>query len=110
MGGLADAVRYASEQAGLEDPDVYLLPEPKGGLDGLFGAPQKGDPNGEFIGAPQRANPVAVGVASRLEASGLFGLLDPWKQRSIAQSLEMLQATKDGAVMLIGAPVDVRLD
>lgn len=110
IGGLADAVRYATEKAGLDDPDVYLLPEPKGALDGLFGPPPSGDPNGEFIGAPRRGNADAFGVAAKLDASGVFGLLDPWKQRSLKQALEVLAATREGGVMLLGAPVGVRLD
>ena len=107
-----DGAFYASfaEKTGLENPAIYLLPEPKGPLDGLFGQPSVGDPNGEFIGAPRRETAGAFGVAQRLKSAGVLELLDPWKQRSIEQSLQMLEGTKDGAVMLIGAPVGVRMD
>ncbi len=110
IGGLADAIWYASEAAGLENPDVHLLPEPKGAFDGLFGPPQQADPNGEFIGAPQPGGNDPFGLAAKIQAGGLLEVLDPWKRQSLASSLEILKSAHRGQVLLLGAPVDVRID
>ena len=110
LGGLAEAIRYAEEKAGLESPPVYMLPEPKGMMDGLFSPPQSADPNGEFIGAPAKGDGDAFGIIDRIKGGGVLDLLDPWKQRSLAQSLEILGAAKENGIMLLGAPVGVRVD
>ncbi len=87
IGGLADAINFVEQQAELEDPPVYLLPEPKGAFDGLFGPPQKADPNGEFIGLAKRQTSPVFGLAAQLRGSGLLQLLDPWKQRELERAL-----------------------
>lgn len=110
IGGLADAVWYAAEQAKLENPPIYLLPEPKGALDGLFGPPTTKDPNGEFIGAAAPGKGPALAIAERIQTAGFVKLLDPWKQRSLDQALQLLEATKDNQLMLISPPVNIRLD
>ena len=110
IGGLADAVRYAAKQAKLKSPPAYLLPEPKGAFDGLFGPPQKADPNGEFIGAAKRETGPVFGMAQQLQASGILQLLDPWKQRELDRALSLLQAARENGVMLIGPATNIRLD
>ena len=99
IGGLYDAIAYTLRQAKLDAAPVYLLPEPKSGMEGLFGKPKKGDPNGEFIGAPEPARGAASGIAAKLEASGLAGLLDPWKLDELRRALELLEAAKSDQVM-----------
>lgn len=110
LGGLADAIRYVEDEAELESPSVYLLPEPKGALDALFGPPQKADPNGEFIGAAKRDAAPASGLARQLRGNGLVQLLDPWKQRELGRALSLLEAARGGAVMLISPALGLRLD
>ena len=76
----------------------------------VFGKPQQTDPNGEFIGAPRQQVEPAFGLASQLKASGLLKVLDAWKQAELEQALQLLEAAKDNSVMLLGAPVSIRLD
>jgi protease-4 len=110
IGGLADAVSYAAKQAKLKSPPAYLLPEPKGVFDGLFGPPQKADPNGEFIGAAKPESGPVFGMSQQLQASGILQLLDPWKQRELDRALSLLEASRENGVMLIGPATNIRLD
>ncbi len=110
IGGLADAIGHVTEKAGLEDAPVYLRPEPKSALDGMFGPPQKQDPNGEFIGAARNDTAPLSGLVEQLRGNRLVGLLDPWKQAELERALQMLGAAQRDGLMLIGPPLGVRLD
>ena len=61
IGGLREAIAHVAKKAGLEDPDLHLLPEPKDPFAGLFAAPETPDKDDEFI----RMDP-AAGRALRL--------------------------------------------
>ena len=109
IGGVMDAVAYVAEKAGLDSAPVQLLPEAKGSLDGLFGAPQKNDPNGEFIGVP-RNSLQRGGIARRVSELGMMGFLDKDKQRAVETALQCIEAAQKEGVMLLGPAINVRLD
>jgi protease-4 len=109
IGGVTDAVAYVAEKAGLEAPPVQLRPEARGSLNGLFGAPPKEDPNGEFIGSPRKSG-AGSGIAERLSQSGMLGFLDENKQRAVEDALQSIEAARKDRVMLLGPAISVRLD
>jgi protease-4 len=109
IGGVIDAVKYVADQAKMTSPPVHLLPEARGSFDGLFGAAPEKDPNGEFIGAP-RQHGKGIAIAAQLRSAGLLMILDAYKQRSLEEALQLLEAARDNSIMLIGPAVNVRLD
>ena len=109
IGGVMDAVDYVAAEAKLESAPVQLLPEARGSFDGLFGAPSEEDPNGEFIGTPRRTGQ-GIGVADQLRQTGMLGLLDEHKKKSIAEALQLIEAARENSIMLIGPSLNIRLD
>ncbi len=109
IGGVMDAVDYVAAEAKLESAPVQLLPEARGSLDGLFGAPSEEDPNGEFIGRPRKSGQ-GIGVADQLRQAGVLELLDGYKKRSISQALHLIEAARENNIMLIAPSLNLRLD
>lgn len=106
MGGLQEAIAYASEQAKLDKPDVKLLPEPKSGLEGIFATPEKKQDD-EVIRAS-----TAPSASARLEAAmKLYGITDalPQPARSAVTRLaSRLEAFQNTRILLIGPDFDLR--
>jgi protease-4 len=103
LGGLTDAIAWASEQAGLPAPASQLVPEPKSPLEGLFSKPVK-DPDGELV----RMQVGASGASSRLAAlleSGGWTPLSPSQRAAIVRAMSQLHAIGDSPVQLLGPPV-----
>ncbi|MFP6874830.1 MAG: S49 family peptidase [Verrucomicrobiales bacterium] len=109
IGGVIDAVNYVAAQAKMESPPVHLLPEATGSFDGLFGSAPEKDPNDEFIGAPGHADK-GIGILAQLRSTGLLSILDAYKQRSLEEALQLLEAARTNSIMLIGPALNVRLD
>ena len=49
IGGLREAIAFVSGTAGLDNPDIHLLPEPKDPFSGLFSSPKKPGKEDDFI-------------------------------------------------------------
>ena len=100
LGGLSDALAHLVEEAGLQDPEVYLLPEPKDPFSGLFAdpSPDRGD---EFI-TMQQSNPPASALHRHLTGNPAFSLLDPAKREACFRAIETLATAQRESTLLIG--------
>ena len=104
IGGLTEAVAHTAKSAGLENPEVRLLPEPKSGFEGLFAKPEKDD---ELIRA-RAANTAANPIGSTLGQSGLVaGLPEPLRSAT-ARLLSRVEAFAESRVLLLGPDLLIR--
>jgi protease IV len=105
LGGLHEAIAWASQVAKLESPEVKLVPEPKSGLEGLFARPdKKGD---EIIRATITPN-TAARLQAMLKASGLLETLPPSARSQVAKLVARLEAFQNNEVMMIGPSFELR--
>jgi protease-4 len=100
IGGLRDALAFVQEKAGLEDPDVHLLPEPKDPFAGLFAGPDKPDKDDEFItlDAPAPAGPR---LRAFLTANPALHALDPAKRVALERFVSQLEAFRNERILLL---------
>jgi len=104
IGGLVEAVAHAAKAAGMEKPEVRLLPEPKSGFEGLFVKPEKDD---ELI----RAGPTRSArgqMEAALRQSGLAIALPQRLRSATARLLSRLEAFADSRVLLLGPDLRIR--
>jgi protease-4 len=106
LGGLTDAIAWAADKAGIEEPKSRLLPEPKSPLEGLFSKPEK-DKDGELVGMSPARPSVSAAVGAMVREAGL-GALPGSARRSIGRALERLQAIEESRVQLIGPDLELR--
>jgi protease-4 len=106
IGGLHEAIAYATNEAKLEKPDIKLLPEPKSGLEGLFATPDK-KKDDEIIRASVRP-----GAAARLQAamkrSGVTEMLPEPAKSAVSRLASRLEAFQNTQILLIGPDFDLR--
>ncbi len=105
IGGLADAVDYAAYKANLDEPDVYLFPEPKSVIEGWFSKPEKDD--GEIIHAG-----VYPSASAKLRAevlrSGIADALPYGTRRAVECLARRLDAFRNSPVLLLSSDISVR--
>ena len=100
LGGLQEALAYLTKASGLEDPKIYMTPEPKDPFAGLFAdpTPDRGD---EFITMEERPTP-ATAFQRHLAANPAFALLDDNKKRACLRAWVTLQTAREESTLLIG--------
>ena len=99
LGGLNDAIAYLAEEAELEDPDVFMTPEPKDPFAGLFAdpSPDRGD---EFITISQPRDPASA-FRNHLSANPAMELLDEAKRQACLQAWHTLHAARQETTLLL---------
>lgn len=106
LGGLTDAIAWAAGEAGLEEPDSRLLPEPKSPFEGLFSKPEKNE-DGELVRMSPAGSSAGAAVAEVLREAGL-GTLPEAARRPLARGLERLDAIGESRVQLLGPDLELR--
>ena len=100
LGGLTDAIAWAADEAGIEEPKSRLTPEPKSPLEGLFSKPDK-DKGGELVGMSPARSSATEALAAMIQQSAL-GVLPENTRRSLGRAIERLRAIEESRVQLLG--------
>lgn len=100
IGGLAEAIAWASKRAGLAEPFSRLRPEPKSMLEGLFATPEK-DADGELVKIQIAPKPVSEAVRSLIGEAGVSALPESARE-SVSRALERLDGISQSRIQLIG--------
>jgi len=108
IGGIHEALEYVASEAGLEDYEAHLFPEPKDPIMGLFAAPDERGKDDEFLRWGGRCEPAAA-LADQLARHPAVRLLDPSKQRVLRRLAEGLAAFRDERVLLVAPQFRVLL-
>jgi len=93
IGGLSDAIKLAAKRAGLDDYEVYLLPEPKdfGDFLAMLMDEEVEDEWEISVGPRLTSDPLLGGANPLLRAAGpLLDSLAPERLRNIARNLQHL--------------------
>lgn len=106
IGGLQDAIEFATSSAKLENPEVKLLPEPKSGLEGLFATPDK-NKDDEIIRATTSGSP-SERIKTMLGHSALLETLPQPARSGIARLASRLDAFQNTRILLIGPDLDLK--
>ncbi|MDA0767655.1 MAG: signal peptide peptidase SppA [Verrucomicrobia bacterium] len=99
IGGLQDAIAHVAREAGLENAQAHLLPEPADPFAGLFSSPSSDDEDDEFIRATT-AKPAAH-LRQFLLLNPAYQALDHGKQASLRQLADRLEAFQDNRILLL---------
>jgi protease-4 len=105
IGGLADAIDYAADQADLDEPDVRLLPEPKSMIEGLFSKPDKDDGEIIHVGAPAS---VVAKLRAEFLGSGVAAALPIGTRKAVSRLVHRLDAFHGRQVLLLAPDISVR--
>jgi protease-4 len=106
IGGLHEALAYASHQAKMEKPEVKLLPEPKSGLEGLFAPPDKEDDDEIIHASIRRA--ASVRLQALIKSSGVLDALPASAKAGVQRLASRLEAFQKCQVLLIGPDLDLK--
>jgi len=101
IGGLAEAIAHVAEKAGLEDPDLHLLPEPRDPFSGLFASPESPDKDDEFIRMDAGPASPALRLRDYLAANPAMHALDPAKRAALERFALRLEAFQSERVLLL---------
>ena len=104
IGGLQEAIAYASEKAQLDKPDVKLLPEPKSGLEGLFATPEKKQDD-EVIRA---STAPSAGLGAAMKLYGISDALPQPARSAVVRLAARVEAYRKTRILLIGPDFDLR--
>ena len=101
IGGLNDAINHASKLANLESPRVYLTPEPKSGLEGMFISNQKKDDDSEFIRMTEKSRAATL-LQQHIKLHPALSIL-PAKQRTQLEKLvNRIESYQGSHILLLG--------
>lgn len=100
LGGLHEALAWASNAAKLEKPEFKLVPEPKSGLEGMF-APEDKKDDDEIIRATVKSN-AASALQSMLKSSNLLDTLPGPARAAVGRLVSRMDAFQKTQVLLIG--------
>ena len=106
IGGLAEAIRFAAEQAGLVEFETHLLPEPVNPLDGLFSSPKPRGKDDEFIKTNPARHPL-IDLRSQFQALPGLKLLPENHRREIARAVAELESIQSHRIRLVAPPLPV---
>lgn len=105
LGGLAQAIAWTAEKAGVDADSVQLRPEPKSALEGMFSAPDK--KGSDEIVRMGGSNPAGSAVRSVIRDAGISQFPEPVR-RPIERALQRLDAISESRVQLIAPDIDLR--
>ncbi|MGB1128612.1 MAG: signal peptide peptidase SppA [Haloferula sp.] len=105
LGGLADAIAWTAEEAGVDGDSVKLRPEPKSALEGMFAGPEKkGEDEIVRMDAPAAASSAVRKMVRELG----FSQLPENVRRQVGRALQRLDAISESGVQLIGPDLELR--
>lgn len=105
LGGLADAIAWTAEEAGVDGDSVQLRPEPKSALEGMFAGPEKkGEDEIVRMAAPAAASSAVRKMVRELGVSQF----PESARRQVGRALQRLDAISESGVQLIGPDLELR--
>jgi len=99
IGGLADAIRYAADKAGIRDYEIRILPKPKGLLELLMEGLGYGEED-ELAASAGKSLPGADAPMIR-SALGLIRQLDPLRARCLLRCLRRIELLGQEPVLAV---------
>ncbi|MBM3863334.1 MAG: signal peptide peptidase SppA [Verrucomicrobia bacterium] len=106
IGGLRESVHHASTLAGLDKPDIKLLPQPQSPLE-RFLDPTSLPDDGEII-RTKATDGFARGLLATLRGNPMAGLLPGRAWAAVGRVLHRIQAFQQSRVLLLGPDIDLR--
>ncbi|RYG18622.1 hypothetical protein EON82_22405, partial [bacterium] len=107
IGGLGEAVAFASSKCGVDADSIKLVPEPKSPLEGLFAPPEK-PADDEIVKMGRVVSPVAEAVKATLGDAKLSALPKPARE-AVSHVLKRIESCSDSAIQLIGPDISIPL-
>jgi protease IV len=107
LGGLGEAIAFASSKCGVDADAIKLVPEPKSPLEGLFARPEK-PADDEIVQMGRAVSPVAEAVKATLGDAKLAALPKPARE-AVSHVLERIESCSDSAIQLIGPEISIPL-
>ena len=107
LGGLQQAINYAAKEAKLVKPEVKLLPEPKGGLEGLFSPPDAENDDEEIIRA-SIAPDAAAKIRAILKSTGVLETLPEPARAAVSKLASRMNAFRKTQVLLLAPNFDLK--
>jgi len=104
IGGLSEAIAYASSKVDDQGLKTYLLPEPINPLDGLFSTPTTAGDDDEFISVNGSPKPL-LDLRTQLKAEPTLHLFPIGKQRALQEALERLESINSDHILLVAPPL-----
>ena len=106
IGGLNEAIHHAASLAKMKDYHVYLTPEPKSGLEGLFTDPDKKDYSDEFIGMAPPQKPSTL-IQQHMKLHPALGMLPADQRAQLEKLVQRIQYYQNHHILLIGPDITV---
>ena len=106
IGGLHEAIAYATSEAKMEKPDVKLLPEPKSGLEGLFAPPTEKDDDEIIHASVAPKDP--LGLRAMMKGSGMLEALPAPAKAGVKRLATRVEAFQKCQILLLGPDVDLK--
>ena len=106
IGGLNEAIHHAANLAKMEDYHVYLTPEPKSGLEGLFTDPDKKDYSDEFISMATPKKPSTL-IQQHMKLHPALGMLPADQRVQLEKLVQRVQYYQNHHILLIGPDITV---
>ena len=106
IGGLNEAILHAASLAKMEDYHVYLTPEPKSGLEGLFTDPDKKDYSDEFISMATPKKPSTL-IQQHMKLHPALGMLPADQRVQLEKLVQRIQYYQNHHILLIGPDITV---
>ncbi|HEY1120098.1 MAG TPA: S49 family peptidase [Haloferula sp.] len=107
LGGLGEAIAFASSKCGVDADSIKLVPEPKSPLEGLFAPPEK-PADDEIVKMGRAVSPVAEAVKATLGDAKLSALPKPARE-AVSRVLERIESCSDSTIQLIGPDISIPL-
>ena len=107
IGGLDDAIQFAAKEAGVDEYDIRILPQPKSFIEVLLSDLQDGESDSKTLSlalariAPQNTTLIDA-VLPQLRA------IEPRRLQSVLQGLQQLQLLQQERVLMAMPVIDIR--
>lgn len=106
IGGLNEAIAHAAKLAKMETFNVYLTPEPKSGLEGMFSSPSQKDEDGEFIRMAEK-NRAASLLRKQIKLHPAMGLLPADQRSQLEKLVNRIESYQGNHILLLGPDLTI---
>jgi len=90
----------------METYQVYLTPEPKSGLEGMFATSNKKDDDDEFIKMKPASRPAEL-IKQQLELHPALNLLPYDQRKQLEKLVKRVESYQNTRVLLLGPDISV---
>ncbi len=106
IGGLNEAIAHAAKLAKIDTDHVYLTPEPKSELEGLFAGPDKKDEDGEFIHMMEQKRPINL-IKQQLSLHPALSVLSKDQRSQLENFVKRIEAYQNTHVLLLSPDITI---